>query len=34
MRNDKENIIVDKTIDFSLAIIKYSEVLEQRVRNM
>ena len=29
MRNDKENVIVDKTIDFSLAIIKYCEVLEQ-----
>ena len=28
MRNDKENIIVDKTIDFSLAIVKYCEVLE------
>ena len=30
MRNDKENIIVDKTIEFSLAIIKYCEVLEQK----
>ena len=29
MRNDKPNIIVDKTIDFSLSIIKYCEVLEQ-----
>ena len=29
MRNDKENIIVDKTVQFSLAIIKYNEVLEQ-----
>ena len=29
MRDDKENIIVDKTILFSLAIIKYTEVLEQ-----
>lgn len=29
MRDDKENIIVDKTIKFSLAIIKYTEVLEQ-----
>lgn len=28
MRNDKENLIVNKTIDFSLAIIKYCEVLE------
>ena len=30
MRNDKQNIIVDKTIDFSLAIIKYCEALEQQ----
>src|SRR5688572_25001953 len=29
MRNDKENVIVDKTIDFSLATIKYCEALEQ-----
>ena len=29
MRNDKENIIVEKTINFSLSIIKYCEVLEQ-----
>ncbi|MBA2499154.1 MAG: four helix bundle protein [Chitinophagaceae bacterium] len=29
MRDDKENVIVEKTIQFSLAIIKYSEVLEQ-----
>jgi four helix bundle protein len=29
MRNDKENIIVEKTIQFSLAIIKYCEVLDQ-----
>jgi len=29
MRNDKDNIIVNKTIDFSLAIIKYCEALEQ-----
>jgi hypothetical protein len=29
MRNDKDNIIVNKTIDFSLAIISYCEVLEQ-----
>ena len=29
MRNDKENIIVNKTIDFSLSIIKYCENLEQ-----
>ena len=30
MRNDKDNIIVNKTIDFSLAIINYCEVLEQK----
>ncbi len=29
MRNDKQNIIVEKSIDFSIAIIKYCEVLEQ-----
>ncbi len=29
MRNDTQNVVVDKTIDFSLAIIKYCEVLEQ-----
>lgn len=29
MRNDKENLIVEKTINFSLAIVKYCEVLEQ-----
>ena len=29
MRNDKDNVIVNKTIDFSLAIINYCEVLEQ-----
>lgn len=29
MRNDKDNVIVNKTIDFSLAIISYCEVLEQ-----
>jgi four helix bundle protein len=29
MRNDKENVIVEKTISFSLAIVKYCEVLEQ-----
>ncbi len=29
MRSDKENIIVEKTINFSLLVIKYSEVLEQ-----
>ena len=30
MRNDKENIIVDKAINFSLSIIKYCEFLEQK----
>jgi four helix bundle protein len=29
MRNDKDNVIVNKTIDFSLAIIRFCEVLEQ-----
>ena len=29
MRNDKRNVIVEKSVDFSLAIIKYLEVLEQ-----
>lgn len=29
MRNDKENVIVTKTINFSLTIIQYCEVLEQ-----
>jgi four helix bundle protein len=29
MRNDKDNVIVDKTINFSLAIINYCEALEQ-----
>jgi four helix bundle protein len=29
MRNDKQNVIVEKTMSFSLAIIKYCEVLEQ-----
>lgn len=29
MRNDKENPIVDKSIDFSLAIIKFTELLEE-----
>jgi four helix bundle protein len=28
MRNDKENVIVNKTIEFSLSIIQYCEVLE------
>ena len=30
MRNDKENIIVNKTLDFSLEIIKYCEKLEEK----
>lgn len=29
MRNDKENIIVEKTINFSLSIIRFCEVLDQ-----
>ena len=29
MRNDKPNVIVDKTIDLSLSVIKYCEVLDQ-----
>ena len=29
MRNDRENVIVSKTIDFSLSIIKYADVLER-----
>lgn len=29
MRNDKENVIVQKSIDFSLSIIQYCEALEQ-----
>jgi len=29
MRNDKENIIVNKTLEFSLEIIKYCEKLEE-----
>jgi four helix bundle protein len=29
MRNDRQNVIVQKTIQFSLTIIKYCEVLEQ-----
>ena len=28
MRNDRENLIVDKTISFSLALIRYCELLE------
>ena len=30
MRNDKDNVIVNKTIEFSLAVIKYCDLLEQR----
>ena len=30
MRSDKPNIIVDKTIDFSLSIIRYCEVLDNQ----
>jgi four helix bundle protein len=29
MRNDKDNIIVRKSVNFSLSVIKYCEVLEQ-----
>lgn len=29
MKNDKENVIVNKTIEFSLSIIRYCEDLEQ-----
>jgi four helix bundle protein len=29
MRNDKQNVIVEKTISFSLSVIKYCETLEQ-----
>ena len=29
MRNDKDNIVVNKTIEFSLATIKYCDLLEQ-----
>jgi four helix bundle protein len=29
MRNDRENVIVNKTIEFSLSVVKYCEVLEQ-----
>ena len=30
MRNDKDNVIVNKTIEFSLAVIQYCDLLEQR----
>jgi four helix bundle protein len=29
MRNDRENVVVNKTIEFSLSVTKYCEVLEQ-----
>lgn len=29
MRNDKENPVVDKSIDFALAVIKFTELLEE-----
>jgi four helix bundle protein len=29
MRNDRENVIVNKTIELSLSVVKYCEVLEQ-----
>ncbi len=29
MRDDKKNVIVEKSVDFSLAVIKFTEVLEQ-----
>src|SRR5690349_9489523 len=32
MRNDKDNLIVNKTIEFSLAVIKYCDLLEQNKR--
>jgi four helix bundle protein len=34
MRDDKENIIVEKTINFSLAIIRYCGVLEQNRKHV
>ena len=30
MRNDKQNVIVEKAINFSVAINKYCEALDQR----
>lgn len=30
MRDDRKNLIVDKSVDFSLAIIQFTEVLEQK----
>ena len=29
MRDDKQNVIVDKSVQFSLAVIRFTEVLEQ-----
>ena len=29
MRDDRENVIVEKSVNFSLSVIKYCEVLEQ-----
>ncbi len=29
MRNDKQNVIVEKSVEFSLAVIRFTEVLEQ-----
>lgn len=34
MRNDKENVIVDKAIHFSLSVIQYCEALEQKKKVM
>ena len=31
MRNDKENVIVTKAVNFSLAIIRYTEVLGKKI---
>lgn len=30
MRNDKENVIVNLTLEFALAVIEYSELLEEK----
>jgi four helix bundle protein len=29
MRNDKENVIVQKSVKFAISVVKYCEVLEQ-----
>ena len=34
MRNDKPNIIVDKTFNFSLIIIEYSELLLKEIEEI